>query len=243
MSNIEIFKKASQILASKWGVALADNFSFGLSSVTKEAVDKVYEYIQTSNDALYYLQVKTFLETEEIDQEDLNNFLSKNNDNSRLGFEIFKILEQTSTELQARMIARAFHLLVKQTITREKFDELIHVIPKLNKHLCRLIENMEPEQDLFDCKFTDINYNYQGGTLKFMTGENPLPYDEDVLIYDSKLTKYFDEELQDINLDFVGFGFLKEKETALTTDMISLPKTKYNRTPDLLWFIDNIFKD
>ncbi|QNV46188.1 hypothetical protein IEE82_02590 [Acinetobacter baumannii] len=58
--------------------------------------------------------MKTFLETAELDKDDVNTFFQNNPDNQRLGAEIFKILEQTYIENQSQMMARAFSLYVQK---------------------------------------------------------------------------------------------------------------------------------
>ena len=50
-------------LVKNVGTAVADGLSFGIASGLKNSWKEIAEHTRTTNEALYYLQVKTFLET------------------------------------------------------------------------------------------------------------------------------------------------------------------------------------
>ncbi len=131
MSKLELLKT----VAKNVGLTVVDNFSAGIGSAIKDSVAEIQEYTKQTNDALYYMQVKTFLETAELDQDEINKFFEDNPDNQRLGAEIFKILEETYIEDQAKYMSRAFKKLVLGEITNERFNEYVHIIVKLNHHI------------------------------------------------------------------------------------------------------------
>lgn len=110
MSDLNVLK----ILATNIGISGVDTLAMGLGSAIKNSVTEIQNYTKQTSDAIYYLQVKTFLETAELDKDDVNTFFQNNPDNQRLGAEIFKILEQTYIENQSQMMARAFSLYVQK---------------------------------------------------------------------------------------------------------------------------------
>ncbi|AGH34424.1 hypothetical protein [Acinetobacter baumannii] len=112
MSDLNVLK----ILATNIGISGVDTLAMGLGSAIKNSVTEIQNYTKQTSDAIYYLQVKTFLETAELDQDDVNTFFQNNPDNQRLGAEIFKILEQTYIENQSQMMARAFSLYVQKKL-------------------------------------------------------------------------------------------------------------------------------
>lgn len=82
-------------LVKNVGTAVADGLSFGIASGLKNSWNEIAEHTRTTNDVIYYMQVKTFLETVDLDQEQVTEFFENNPDHQRLGIEIFKILENT----------------------------------------------------------------------------------------------------------------------------------------------------
>ncbi|MCL6248406.1 hypothetical protein M5F00_11105 [Acinetobacter sp. ANC 4945] len=136
MSRYDLLK----ITAKHVGLGIADTFSAGMGSAVKNSIAEIKEYAQKNNEALYYLQVKTFLETEEFDQEEIDKFFNENPENLRLGVEIFKILEQTFLEKQAEYLARGFKKYVQKKIKSQKLYEYIHVIEQLNRHVLDQIQ-------------------------------------------------------------------------------------------------------
>ncbi|HCT3680074.1 hypothetical protein [Acinetobacter baumannii] len=190
MSNMDIIK----IFAKNAGIAVADSLTFNMGSAIKNSAAEIKEYAKLTNDALYYLQVKTFLETLDLDQEEVNRFLEDNPDNQRLGIEVFKILEKTFLEKQAIFMAKAFERYVKKQISEEKLNQYFHVIEQLNQHILTQIErdlyNVEnhTEQglprtgdDLSTMAFTSIgaSKNQVLQTLGFLdqeTKEQPLTF-------------------------------------------------------------------
>jgi len=118
------------------------SFAIGnLASGALNSLNEIKEYSKQSLDALYYLQVKTFFETTELNQDEVEEFLNKNPDNMRLGLEVFKILESTVQEKQAKYLAKAFRLHVRGKINGFKLHEYFHIIKQLDSHIIHQIEN------------------------------------------------------------------------------------------------------
>lgn len=128
------------IITKNTGLAVVDNLSLGATSAIKDSVTEIQEYTKITNEVLYYMQIRTFLETVDLDHEEVTNFLEKNTDNQRLGIEIFKILEKTFLEKQAEFMAIAFRRYVRSEISSQNLYEYIHVIEQLNRHTLDLIE-------------------------------------------------------------------------------------------------------
>lgn len=135
MMNENILTTVVKTFAKNAGLGVCDTLTGGMGSALKNTIVEVKEYTQQTSDGIYYLQVKTFLETAEIDQNEINKFFEDNPDNQRLGAEIFKILEETYIEDQAKYMSRAFKKLVLGEITKERFNEYVHIIVKLNHHI------------------------------------------------------------------------------------------------------------
>lgn len=114
----------------------------GIPEALKTTISDTYTQSKMANDALYYLQVKTFLETVNLSHEEVSQFMHENPDHQRLGLEIFKILEQTTLEHQARMIAKAFNLYTKKDIQKQEFDKYTYIISRINSHLINLIKEL-----------------------------------------------------------------------------------------------------
>ena len=60
MPNLEFLKSAA-VLAKNGGIAVADTMSLGLASAAKNTIEEISRLVKESNDALYNLQVQTFL--------------------------------------------------------------------------------------------------------------------------------------------------------------------------------------
>lgn len=129
-----------QIVAKNYGLAVTDAFSFGLGSATKNSVEEVQQYVKECNDALYFMQIKTFLETIELNENEISDFFSKNPDTNRLGVELFKILESFYLEKQASLLAINFQSYVKQEIDLKKFNKYVNLITKFDAHIFDMIE-------------------------------------------------------------------------------------------------------
>lgn len=112
-----------------------------MASAAVNSLNEIKEYSKQSLDALYYFQVKTFIETTDLNQEEVEEFLNKNPNNMRLGMEIFKILEATAQEKQAIFLAKAFKLHVRENINEQKIQEYFHIIRQLDGHTINQIEN------------------------------------------------------------------------------------------------------
>ncbi|MDC4750523.1 hypothetical protein NQ853_18360, partial [Acinetobacter baumannii] len=100
------------IILKHTGLVIADSLTLGGASKVKESIEEISKYTKNCNDALYTLQVQTFLNTVDIDQTEFENFIKENPDNLRLGLETIKILEKTFIEKQAEMLARAFKMYI-----------------------------------------------------------------------------------------------------------------------------------
>lgn len=166
------------IIVKNIGLGVADTLSAGMGSAIKNSFAEIPEQIKKTNDALYYMQVKTFLETADLDQEQVTEFLNINPDNLRLGLEVLKILESTYLEEQALYLAKAFRKFVLAEITRERLDQYFHVIGQLNNHI-----SFELKNDLTKCtkdftKFLDIpncTKNQPLQTIGFIAEELFMP--------------------------------------------------------------------
>ena len=144
MSGYELLR----ITAKNIGLGIADTFSAGMGSAVKDSIAEIKEYAQKNNEALYYLQVKSFLETVEFDQDEVTKFFNENPDNVRLGAEIFKILEQTVIEEQAKMLSRAFSLWIqKKYENRSQFDRDVYLIKSMDSHLLNLFREIGELRD------------------------------------------------------------------------------------------------
>ncbi len=239
MINQYFMREISKIATKNIGLAIVDNISLGLGSGVKNAADEIKVYAELCNDALYHMQIRTFLETIDLNQDEVNNFFNDNPDNQRLGVEIFKILEQTYVELQGRMMARAFKLLAISEIDQLKFYKLIHIITKLNPYMISCIEKISPDEFIFSRPY-DPNYKYRGG-LSFLS--SPVELDRQTIKYERTLNSYFFSEFENIPQDFIDFGFFKAKEVELIDGMEKIPKAVYKPTREFLWFLSHIFRD
>ena len=121
---------------------IGNSTTFGIPEALKNSTNEIYLQTKLSNETLYYLQVKTFLETLELDENDIEKFMIETPNHERLGFEIFKILENTIIENQAQMLAKAFSTYANKAISKEVFDNYTYIITRLNNHLIFLINEL-----------------------------------------------------------------------------------------------------
>ena len=227
-----------KITAKHVGLGIADTFSAGMGSAVKDSIAEIKEYAQKNNEALYYLQVKTFLETVEFNQEEVEKFFKENPDNLRLGAEIFKILEQTHIDEQSQMIARAFTLYVHGKIEKAFLDHLLHIINNLNRHLMNILEGYLPEKEITNKEF-DLEHESIG--LDAIFGDTNKHSREEVA-YSRKVWVFFSKKEKNVQQEFINWGFYRAIEMPITTDLEKLPVQEYEPTRLFLWFITRIMK-
>lgn len=128
---------------------------FGIPEALKNATQKIYTQAKLNNEALYYFQVRTFLETLDLDEDEISKFMQENPNHQRLGLEIFKILESTFLEKQAIMLAKTFKLYASAHLSKQDFDKFTYIISKLNQHLFSQIIQLN---DLYN-----ENIDFEGG--------------------------------------------------------------------------------
>lgn len=129
------------IVAKNVGMAVADSLSMGAASAFKKSVEEIKERADQSNDNIFYWQVASFLRTNaDLPPEEVTKFLEQHPKGYRLGAEIFKILESTYIEKQAELIAIAFRQRLKKVILDDEFNEYVHIISQLNRHLISAID-------------------------------------------------------------------------------------------------------
>lgn len=138
--NLHLLKKSAKIVTQNIGGAVLDSVSAGVGLGAKGSIQKIKEYSDLSNEALYFLQIKTFLETVDLDDEEVNSFFEKNKDEYRLGIEVFKILDSTYIERQAVLLAINFRNYVKNKIDKSKFNQYTNLIMKFDSHIFNLID-------------------------------------------------------------------------------------------------------
>lgn len=147
MINKYFMREISKIATKNIGLAIVDNISLGLGSGVKNAADEIKEYAELCNDTLYHMQIRTFLETIDLNQDEVNKFFNDNPDHQRLGIEIFKILESTILEKQSKYIAIAFKKYVRDEIDSRKFHQYLHVIDQLTRHI---VDEIEQDLEIVD---------------------------------------------------------------------------------------------
>jgi len=147
MINQYFMTEISKIATKNISLAIVDNISLGLGSGVKNAADEIKEYAELCNDALYHMQIRTFLETIDLNQDEVNKFFNDNPDHQRLGIEIFKILESTILEKQSKYIAIAFKKYVREEIDSRKFHQYLHVIDQLTRHI---VDEIEQDLEIVD---------------------------------------------------------------------------------------------
>ena len=116
--------------------------TFGIPEALKNSVNEIYLQSKLANEGLYYLQVKTFLDTLDLDTDEIEKFMADHPSHERLGFEIFKILENTLLEEQARMLAKSFLLLTQNQISKQDFDRYTYAITRLDNFLIQVINEL-----------------------------------------------------------------------------------------------------
>ncbi|MEN8424062.1 hypothetical protein ABFO63_10455 [Acinetobacter junii] len=203
--NLHFLRKSSEITIENIGLAIIDNFTVGLGSSIKDSIQKIKEYSELSNQALYYLQIKTFLETIDLDDDEINSFFENNHDEQRLGIELFKILESTYLEKQAILLAINFKNYLKLKIDKRKFNRYINLIMKLDSHIFDLIDD--------DLNYPEKINEYKANTLTSLPTEivedDEKIYHEIIYPFESqkvsnsnelKILGLVEEELKDLNI-------------------------------------------
>ncbi|EMR5776502.1 hypothetical protein J624_1097 [Acinetobacter baumannii 1062314] len=147
MINKYFLIEMSKIATKNLGLAVVDSISLGLGSGIKNAADEMTQYASLCNEALYHMQIRIFLETLDLNQDEVNKFFNDNTDNQRLGVEIFKILENTILEKQSKYIAIAFKKYVRGEINSRKFHQYLHVIDQLNSHI---VDEIQQDLEIVD---------------------------------------------------------------------------------------------
>lgn len=203
--NLHLLKKSSEITIENIGLTIIDNFTAGLGSSIKDSVQKIKEYSELSNQALYYLQIKTFLETIDLDDEEVNRFFENNQDQQRLGVELFKILESTYLEKQAILLAINFKNYLKLKVDKQKFNKYMNLIMKLDSHIFDLIDDdlnyPEKEKKYSSTRLISLPIEIIEDDEKYYH-EVISPF-ESSLVSNSKELKLLgliDEELKDLNI-------------------------------------------
>ncbi|MBU3848791.1 MAG: hypothetical protein H9855_17865 [Candidatus Acinetobacter avistercoris] len=168
--------------------------TFGIPEALKNSANETYLQTKLSNEALYFLQVKTFLDTFEIDESDVEKFMKENPNNQRLGFEIFKILESTTLEKQAQMLAKAFSLYVNKIASKQNFDEYTYITMRLNSHLLFLIDELysiKTNRDDPDFEYDIENPNMELLNFGFLIEVSSPLYPGSIPISRFKRTDFF----------------------------------------------------
>ncbi|MGV2456427.1 hypothetical protein [Acinetobacter seifertii] len=201
------------IIAKNYGLAVVDSVSFGFGSATRNSVQEFQQYVNQFNDALYLMQIETFLKTIELNENEVNNFFEKNPDNNRLGIGLLKILESFYLEKQAALLAINFQSYVKQEINIEKFNRYVNLIKKFDAHIFDLIE--------FDLKYSERLRN-QGIQCE------GLPKDKE----DHYLCGIFETVGVSDSIDLRLIGLIEEeiKETPVTFSGSITPEKMRKRT-------------
>ncbi|WP_445661211.1 hypothetical protein [Acinetobacter sp. F16] len=189
----------------------------GIPEALKNATQKIYTQAKLNNEALYSFQVRTFLETLDLDEDEISKFMQDNPNHQRLGLEIFKILENTLLEKQAKMSAKAFKLYVIKECSREELDKYFYIITKISRHLVLIIDHLSklpklPNDNFVKCSDGQIGY------------------------------KKASDLIENANLELVSFDFIRPIINLDPESDVRDP-TKYFITPYFYNFYENIFKD
>lgn len=167
----------------------------GIPEALKNATHKIYTQSKLNNEALYYLQVRTFLETLDLDEKEISKFMQENPDHQRLGLEIFKILENTLIEKQAIMLAKTFKLYASGHLSKQNFDKYTYIITKLNQHLINLLQELfflKTNNEDPEFEFDVSNPNMELVSFQFLREvESPLVLDGKTKIARYKRTDGF----------------------------------------------------
>ena len=170
--------------------------TFGVAMNITDFIDKVIQHQKGVRDTHYALQIQAFLETPtDLTEEQFKSFMKDNPDNQRLGLEIFKILEQTVIEEQAKMLARAFSLWVqKKYENRRQFDRDVYLIKSMDSHLLNLFREVgELHNDGVDTTYDSQHLEHLNLVVK---EKNPIQNSSDKYEYKaSQLGREFYERI------------------------------------------------
>ncbi|HCL60581.1 MAG TPA: hypothetical protein DHW80_12545, partial [Acinetobacter sp.] len=89
MSKIHLLTTIAKLATKNIGLAVGDSLTFGMVGAVKDTALEIVESTTATNEALYYMQVRTFLETANLNEEEVTDFFKNNTDHQRLGVEIF----------------------------------------------------------------------------------------------------------------------------------------------------------
>lgn len=173
---------------------ISNSTTFGIPEALKNSTNEIYMQTKLSNEALYYLQVKTFLETLELSENDIEKFMMETPNHQRLGFEVFKILENTVLENQAQMLAKAFSIYVNKAISKEVFDHYTYIITRLDNHLISLIHELnsiKTNKDKPNFEFDIENPNMELVSFGFLIEVSSPLYPGSTQISRFKKTNFF----------------------------------------------------
>lgn len=218
--------KVAQLATKNIGLAIIDTFTLGLGTGIKDTVQQIKEYSTLCNDALYTLQIETFLQTVELNEQQVKQFFDNNKDNQRLGLEVFKILESTYLEKQASMLAVIFSAYVNGNLERSKFDKYVNLISKIDNHVWNMIvEDLKYAEIIKDQGFTDIK----------------LPENVEDIFSVGNFQKILLSKSNELRV----IGFIEDEisETPLTLSGSIKPETKSKRTHFYLDFYLDIFRN
>ena len=215
-----------KIAIKNLGTTATDAITMGLASSMKDTVKEIKEYTSQCNDALYYMQVKTFLESVDLTDEDIDNFFENNNDNHRLGVEIFKILEATYLEKQAVLLAINFRNYVKGEISKSNFNHYVNLLKRMDAHIFELIDD--------DLEYSE-KLRKQG-----ITEEKKLPATVD----DFYMVGVFENTIVSASRELVVFGFIEEeiKDIKINWETTTKPIIKRKRTSLYLKFYLDLYR-
>ncbi len=179
-------------LAKNVGIGCADNLSLGMASAFKNTINEIAEGTKITNETLYYMQVRTFLETIDLDQHEVDQFFQENPYHLKLGMEIFKILEQTVVDEQAKMLARAFSCKVRNNYSElSDFDKDIFIIKNMDKHLLNMFKQFGQKPDKND---------FQGISIKHLEYLDLVRIPDPLMWSDSNILQKY--QISEVGLQF-----------------------------------------
>lgn len=144
-----IFNKSDnnilKVVLKNASLILTDSVTMGASSKIKDTYSEIVQYTKDCNEALYYLQVERFINSIDISADEFEDFIKKNPDNLKLGLETIKILEQTTIEKQAEMLAKALKNYIKNPSVKEKetFYRNSYIIKRLDNYLLSEVDKLK----------------------------------------------------------------------------------------------------
>lgn len=234
MSKLDLLKTIASKVTTNAGVAVIDSITMGIGSSFKKSSDEIAAYTKLTNEALYYMQVKTFLETTNLNQEEVTDFFEKNTDNQRLGLEVFKILESTYLEKQAQLIAIAFKKYVKGNIPNSSLYKYLHLIEQLDRHTVDIIEDdlesIERTLIALSAKKDEPKRNFISNSFS-RTSIYPNALLEKLGFIEQKAIE------QKISIQDI------EKKARYNSDINLTPKFQYQRTRLYTEFYTNIYSE